>query len=549
MEQFKLFLEQHREWAQEPEFLQYYALPYLPDPKAHPSFNALFEPEWSARLETQLTIFLATYVPKSQPKLLQILNESKMKRAISAAKLISRPSSSHNSKIQELEDSIHSLKNQLIESTKREKDLHTKLKTIRTDYHQLLTVSTELVATLISAMNQEPIDPSYLGGIVKKLGSFRKATQELSQTPLRMDTNVHQQAKAVAKPPRLPAILGPIIQQLDFNSIQKTLVNPIKSSEDKLKIVKLIQSLRAFISTDSVGIRKENLEELIKVDFLGMNEVTLVPYLLHHTEYSVREECAKLLNSISSHCTGRGYITKHEGFIIQDMVQSIKVDSVDSMCRQHLLGALQKLSLRRIAQSVMNESETITFLLKLLNNLDNLSEYSIEYGSALLMNLCLRSKGLKEACSNPELTLKILNELIDHENVQVKTYVNGCLYSLFSDKKMREHAQNIGMESQLQYLKQMVDESLVKQIDFVIERLGQGNYFVTKTKKSYLMLSRKTVKIMVSKTTQRKMWMKNQIMIWFSIKSFYYSLLPTQKQQFQNQRKRFQNKSLLPANN
>jgi NAD dependent epimerase/dehydratase family enzyme len=93
------------------------------------------------------------------------------------------------------------------------------------------------------------------------------------------------------------------------------------------------------------------------------------------------------------------------------------------------------------------------------------------------MNLCLRTQGKKEACMNRTQTLKILNELIDHENIQVKTYVNGCLYSLFADSGMREIAQNNGMESQLQYLKQVADDSLAKQIDFVIEKLTRGIYF------------------------------------------------------------------------
>lgn len=123
---------------------------------------------------------------------------------------------------------------------------------------------------------------------------------------------------------------------------------------------------------------------------------------------------------------------------------------------------------------MMNKAQMISYLSSIFLNLDSLSEYSIEYGSALLMNLCLRTIGKQEACRNPELTIKILNELIDYDNIQVKTYVNGCLYSLFADYVMREHAQGIGMESQLQYLKQHSDEALSKQIDFVIAKLMNG---------------------------------------------------------------------------
>lgn len=123
---------------------------------------------------------------------------------------------------------------------------------------------------------------------------------------------------------------------------------------------------------------------------------------------------------------------------------------------------------------MMNRAQMITYLSTILSDLSGLSEYSIEYGSALFMNLSLRTQGKKEACGNPELTTKILNDLIDYDNIQVKTYVNGCLYSLFANREMREYAQSIGMESQLQYLKQMADESLSRQIDFVIDKLVNG---------------------------------------------------------------------------
>ena len=56
----------------------------------------------------------------------------------------------------------------------------------------------------------------------------------------------------------------------------------------------------------------------------------------------------------------------------------------------------------------------------------------------MLMNLSLRSSG-KDKCEDPEIELlKVLNELVEHENPQVRTYVNGTLYSIFTRKKLRE---------------------------------------------------------------------------------------------------------------
>ena len=69
---------------------------------------------------------------------------------------------------------------------------------------------------------------------------------------------------------------------------------------------------------------------------------------------------------------------------------------------------------------------------------EQLSDYSIEYATALLMNLSLRSSG-KDKCEEPAIELlQVLNELVEHENPQVRTYVNGTLYSIFTRKKLRE---------------------------------------------------------------------------------------------------------------
>jgi LisH domain-containing protein ARMC9 len=90
----------------------------------------------------------------------------------------------------------------------------------------------------------------------------------------------------------------------------------------------------------------------------------------------------------------------------------------------------------------------------LANEGAQLSDYSIEYATALLMNLSLRAAG-KDKCEDPNIQiLKILNELVEHENLQVRTYVNGTLYSIFTRKKLREEAKELGMPEILQYLMQ-----------------------------------------------------------------------------------------------
>ena len=66
----------------------------------------------------------------------------------------------------------------------------------------------------------------------------------------------------------------------------------------------------------------------------------------------------------------------------------------------------------------MIEMDLIKFIVFILQNeYEYLSEYTLEYSTALLMNLSLRSSG-KDKCENPELDLlKVLNDLLENENL------------------------------------------------------------------------------------------------------------------------------------
>ena len=100
----------------------------------------------------------------------------------------------------------------------------------------------------------------------------------------------------------------------------------------------------------------------------------------------------------------------------------------------------------------------------LKNEGQDLSDYSIEYATALLMNLSLRSNG-KDKCEDPSITLlQVLNSLVEHENLQVRTYVNGTLYSIFTRKKLREEARELGMPDVLKYLMDQSDDQFKRQI-------------------------------------------------------------------------------------
>jgi LisH domain-containing protein ARMC9 len=100
--------------------------------------------------------------------------------------------------------------------------------------------------------------------------------------------------------------------------------------------------------------------------------------------------------------------------------------------------------------------EWIVTLLSLQNQSQQpLSEYSLEYATALLMNLSLRSKG-KTVCekmlSSGISLIKVLSDLMEHDNLQVRTHINGTMYSVLTRQALKDEANQLGLGEMLDYL-------------------------------------------------------------------------------------------------
>lgn len=127
----------------------------------------------------------------------------------------------------------------------------------------------------------------------------------------------------------------------------------------------------------------------------------------------------------------------------------------DTGLRQNALGALQKFSLRRDAQTIMIQLEVINWILMILKSEgDGLSEYSLEYITALLMNLSLRMAGKNKCEQHGAAVLSVLCDLVEHENMVVRTHVNGTLYSILTRDSLRQQAREMRMQEMLEYIKE-----------------------------------------------------------------------------------------------
>jgi hypothetical protein len=178
------------------------------------------------------------------------------------------------------------------------------------------------------------------------------------------------------------------------------------------------------------------------------------------------------INALASECLGRTYLLQKPD-LVEVLVRILHAEQADTSLRQNALGTLQKFSLRKRPQTIMIQLDMIRWIARVLRNEgDTLSDYSIEYATALLMNLSLRAAG-KDKCEEPQIELlKVLNDLVEHDNLQVRTYVNGTLYSIFTRKKLREEAKELGMPEVLQYLMQQSDEQFKRQIQYILDQLN-----------------------------------------------------------------------------
>ena len=259
---------------------------------------------------------------------------------------------------------------------------------------------------------------------------------------------------------------------LNYDAIKDFLLN---SSET----VKVCATLQAFRWRLTKTRRKRTLKQVIYTymhhDLLDCNDKVnnkpqkIIDKLLLQGDRRVLEYTMTFINALGNECLGRSYLLQ-KGDLVETLVKILKDEQGDTHLRQNALGALQKFSLRRKPQTIMIQLDLIKWISAVLRNeADQLTDYSIEYATALLMNLSLRDAG-KDKCEEPDIELlNVLNDLVEHENLQVRTYVNGTLYSIFTRKKLREEAKELGMPEVLQYLMEQSDEQFKRQIQYILE--------------------------------------------------------------------------------
>ena len=145
--------------------------------------------------------------------------------------------------------------------------------------------------------------------------------------------------------------------------------------------------------------RSSVLSSFIDSDLLGCSQHQDTSYqssvidMMQTPHPLLREQLARLFNSISSLAGGRSYLSQAPP-IVKALLQLMYGEREDNDARKNALGAVQKLSLRRSFARMMIKNNIVQWVVdNLLTQQDTLSDYTLRYSLALLMNISLRSIG------------------------------------------------------------------------------------------------------------------------------------------------------------
>ncbi|KAI3368687.1 hypothetical protein L3Q82_025680, partial [Scortum barcoo] len=472
---FKQYLETRgAALSQTTKFLPYYALPFVPNPTVHPSFKDLFQESWIPQLKDKLEQFLSvTLKPSNTPRLLNLYvsfkiaekthqsTDEKVTPDINVVCLFVCVFCNVHLCVCLCTEARQQLQLQLAESDRRITSYMRKYNKMQADYHNLIGITAELVDSLEATVSG-------------KMGYYSMSPYD--------DGYASSMLRASIAPQRSTEV--PMLPSLDYEKLKKDLIE----GPDRLRSL-LLQALRWRLTRSLPGEQRDTvLQAYISNDLLQRysNKQKNVLHLIRSKNETVRQYMARLINSFASLAEGRVYLSQIP-ILLKLLTEVLRVEEKDSLTRENVLVALQKLSLRRSQQTVMIADDLIGWLVDELQDSDCLSDYTLEYSTALLMNLCLRTKGKGEAkaqtekrhrkrkcAENAKHVLKVLTDLLGHENHEIRPYVNGALYSILCIPSVRQEAKELSVEEILRCYSKEENPDLNRQIEFIIKQLNSA---------------------------------------------------------------------------
>lgn len=485
------------------EFLHFYALPFIPNPQDHPAFKVLFTRGWVTELKERIAkYFKSNAAQNQQPLLVQIYQgytgNSKsrsqpkgksLKKEIELNIEEDEEDLTEKAELYEIAQKYEELQKQYALLQKREDYTRNTLVESQAKWtsfaKDILNLTKDLYNCVENLKRGFNIDHNLISGILEKVNRYEiflnSNGDDVSVSYSQADHSISDLTPSPHRRDISDSSMAPIRIGKEMIKGYSTLphlnyaivIRDLNNLQDDLQICSLLQALRWRLSRSQAYLRKEILGAYVKYNILctAKPHDMLLDKLLGW-EGRVKEYTVRFLNVIATECAGRSYLLTKDN-LIKILTTVLYQEKDDTTLRQNTLGILQKLSLRRHAQSAMIEIDMIDWLGKVLKHeVSIMSSYSLEYATALLMNLSLRTLG-KDKIQNSHIDmLFVLNNLLENDNTQVRTYVNGTLYSVLTRQKLKNRAIQLGMDQKFVNLKESSDEHFKRQIQYILDQLN-----------------------------------------------------------------------------
>ncbi|KHN85025.1 LisH domain-containing protein ARMC9 [Toxocara canis] len=444
-----------------PELVQYFALPYVNEPGKHPVFKELVQKKWAKGILEKLERQLSR----------QVLNDGE-------AKLI-KWMAAYYQYAQQTQDSF--ISPALDASAAHCSDRSAlEYRELQDDYYKLIDIAAELIDCLERSYQGKTISADYFADISSRLmessveAERRMQKSAAGSAKTRMKRNRSLKGRVDSKKKDSPikksestGTLIPadpnarpsakveedaavdLVAQLNYTKIANQL---IKNTTSRISTL-LLHALRQQITRVGKAAAVRSVEMFAQKDVLMLkhrrNSVVAAIVNQGDAGNNVKEELGRFLNALASFRIGRDYLLSFsQGKELLTLLSAaLKSKKLHHHAGDHSLAALQKLSLRSSVQKELISQGMLEWLAYVLDS--KINAFALEYGCALLMNLCLNpvSNSTLGRVSIP--LLNTISSLLRNDNKEICKYVNGVLYSVMCVGRVRARAKEIDLETQI----------------------------------------------------------------------------------------------------
>ncbi|XP_014242428.1 lisH domain-containing protein ARMC9-like [Cimex lectularius] len=426
MNMFKTFLLEHgAEFSEEPEFLPYFALPFVENPKTHPTFVTIFQDDWVANLKSKLNQFLIKYSCGDSviPEIVKICKQNMIK---------------------ENEENI--------DVSNSYKDIKRKMHKLKRDHQKLVGVASELASALEKSVQGE--------GVELKSILFNCISIFPDLFPMHVSEE-HQTWDQTGRDFLLKKQI--LHSDLDAHKIKNDLYNGSVKTQ-----LLLLQALRWHITQSETEEREQYVVWLARHDVLNLRSKSISDFFSPSTNlHPLQQSVVRLLNAIASLNCGRDYIGSSTK-TVDLLLEAMKSKNLDQTSENMIVATIQKLSLRKPLCERMIDQGMIDHLLNKLR-MNSFNKYTLQYSTSMLMNLALNAP-LSYWDRHANISSYMVDLLLNSDN-EVSEFITVTLCCALRNEEVNKQCarEGLGIKIGQFYSKNKHNPTLGRQLDTLLK--------------------------------------------------------------------------------